>query len=299
MVEQIKDFTAGAVGGLLVVLSGHPLDTIKVRLQTMPTPAPGQLPMFTGVFHCFKKTVKHEGFYGLYKGMSSRIVAITPHAALSFLGFSIGKEVVSHIKNEQTTKLSLPELFWAGSIAGFFTVFIVTPSERIKCLLQIQKGAKEKIYEGPVDCAKKLYCAGGIQSLYRGIVLTLARGILFNGMYFASYEGIKQALITPSEKEVFHFGEVESTLIAGGIAGLLGWTAAICPDVLKSRFQTAPTGKYNGTVDVFRDVLRTDGFRGMYKGIAPVLLRAFPANACCFLGYESTKKILDKYFPPS
>ena len=144
MVEQIKDFTAGAVGGLLVVLSGHPLDTIKVRLQTMPTPAPGQLPMFTGVFHCFKKTVKHEGFYGLYKGMSSRIVAITPHAALSFLGFSIGKEVVSHIKNDPSSKLSLPELFWAGSIAGLFTVFIVTPSERIACLLQIQKGTKEK-----------------------------------------------------------------------------------------------------------------------------------------------------------
>ena len=34
----IKDFIAGGFGGICLVLSGHPFDTIKVRMQNMPVP---------------------------------------------------------------------------------------------------------------------------------------------------------------------------------------------------------------------------------------------------------------------
>ncbi len=37
---------------------------------------------------------------------------------------------------------------------------------------------------------------------------------------------------------------------------------------------------------MFRHLIREEGVRAMYKGAVPVMLRAFPANACCFLGYE-------------
>ena len=37
-------------------------------MQTMPLPGPGQSPMYTGAIDCVKKTVKNEGFRGLYKG---------------------------------------------------------------------------------------------------------------------------------------------------------------------------------------------------------------------------------------
>lgn len=59
----------------------------------------------------------------------------------------------------------------------------------------------------------------------------------------------------------------------------------------------APAGKYSGVADVLRELLRTEGPRALYKGIVPVMLRAFPANAACFLGYELTIKFLDMIFP--
>lgn len=59
----------------------------------------------------------------------------------------------------------------------------------------------------------------------------------------------------------------------------------------------APPGKYNGVADVLRELLRNEGPRALYKGIAPVMLRAFPANAACFLGYDLTTKFLDYLFP--
>lgn len=45
-------------------------------------------------------------------------------------------------------------------------------------------------------------------------------------------------------------------------------------------FYVAPEGTYpNGIRDVFRQAMREEGVRALYKGATPVMLRAFPANA--------------------
>ena len=43
--------------------------------------------------------------------------------------------------------------------------------------------------------------------------------------------------------------------------------------------------------------MKTEGIRAMYKGCVPVMLRAFPANGCCFLGYEGAMWVLNYYVP--
>ncbi len=48
----VKNFLAGGVGGACCVAVGHPFDTVKVRLQTMPLPKMGEKPMFTGAADC-------------------------------------------------------------------------------------------------------------------------------------------------------------------------------------------------------------------------------------------------------
>ena len=42
----------------------------------------------------------------------------------------------------------------------------------------------------------------------------------------------------------------------------------------------APEGKYaNGIRSVFVELMREEGLAALYKGVTPVMLRAFPANA--------------------
>lgn len=61
---------------------------------------------------------------------------------------------------------------------------------------------------------------------------------------------------------------------------------------------TAPEGTYpNGVRDVFKDLMVKEGPLALYKGIIPVLLRAFPANAACFVGFEMCRKFLNYLFP--
>jgi len=290
-----KSFTAGGAGGICAVVSGHPLDLVKVRLQTMPVPKPNQNPQFAGAFDCFKQTLQKEGFRGLYKGMGAPLVGIAPIFAISFWGFGVGKNQILAYHDNPNHKMTLTENFAAGAFSGIFTTVIMAPGERVKCLLQIQQDGGKKLYNGPVDCIKKLYAEGGIKSIYRGTLLTLFRDVPASGAYFAGYEGIKQ-LMTPKGQDTSQLS-IASVLVAGGTAGCLNWGLAIIPDGVKSRFQTAPTGKYNGMKDVIVDILKNEGFRGMYRGFAPVMLRAFPANACCFLGYEGAMKFLNYVSP--
>ena len=43
---------------------------------------------------------------------------------------------------------------------------------------------------------------------------------------------------------------------------------------------SAPEGKYaNGIRSVFVELMREEGLVALYKGVTPVMLRAFPANA--------------------
>lgn len=61
--DLAKNFVAGGVGGACTVIIGHPFDTIKVRLQTMPIPQPGTQALYNGAFDCLKKTVSKNGFF--------------------------------------------------------------------------------------------------------------------------------------------------------------------------------------------------------------------------------------------
>lgn len=189
-----------------------------------------------------------------------------------------------------------PQLFAAGMLSGVFTTAIMAPGERIKCLLQIQAATGETKYSGSLDCAKQLYREAGIRGVYKGTVLTLMRDVPASGMYFMTYEWLKNVL-TPEGKSVSDLS-VPRILFAGGLAGIFNWAVAIPPDVLKSRFQTAPPGKYpNGFRDVLRELIREEGVASLYKGFTAVMIRAFPANAACFLGFEVAMKFLNWIVP--
>ncbi|OQV17855.1 Mitochondrial carnitine/acylcarnitine carrier protein [Hypsibius exemplaris] len=280
-ISPLNDFLAGGIAGACLIVVGHPLDTIKVRLQT--SSGYGSLPVYSGTYDCFKKTVKAEGVRGLYKGMALPFLAVTPILAVSFWSFNVGKALQ---RDEPNQNLSAFQLFQAGCLAGLLTTPITGPGERIKCLLQVQRGGAMTKYSGPVDVARQLYRAGGLRSIFRGTLITFVRGIPSNGIYFMTYEWLRKAT-TPTGEDPTGMVTALRAIFAGGMAGLTNGVVALPPDAIKSRLQTTHDGDYpNGARDVFREIRREHGLRGFYRGLAPVMMRAFPANAACFLGYE-------------
>merc|ERR1712106_604254 len=195
-VSEVKNFLAGGVGGMCTVLSGHPFDTIKVRLQTQSS----EKPLYTGTVDCVTKTVKNEGFKALYKGMGAPLVGVAPIFALSFMGFGIGKKIQQKSPDES---LGAAQLAAAGFLSGIVTTVIMAPGERIKCLLQVQQASTgPPKYSGPADVAKSLYREGGLKSVFKGSAATAARDAPASAAYFASYELIQRWLQGPDRQKL-------------------------------------------------------------------------------------------------
>jgi len=94
-------------------------------------------------------------------------------------------------------------------------------------------------------------------------------------------------------------GKTSSVAImcAGGLSGVTNWLVAVPPDVVKSRFQSAPKGTYPGGLkQVARELFEKEGLGAFFKGLTPALVRAFPANAACFLGMEVSRGFMDTLF---
>ncbi|GME79052.1 unnamed protein product [Ambrosiozyma monospora] len=201
--DNIKSFTSGGFGGVCAVVTGHPFDLVKVLLQT------GK---FKTVPSAFTHIVKTSGPLGFYKGVSSPLLGVTPMFAVSFWGYDTGKKIVYGItKKKETEALSTAEISAAGFLSAIPTTLIAAPFERVKVVMQI---SKEKVGFG--ETVKKLYKEGGIRSIYKGSLATLARDGPGSAVYFATYEVLKKQL-TPGDGTDLSVGAV---MTAGGFAGI-------------------------------------------------------------------------------
>ncbi|EDQ91806.1 uncharacterized protein MONBRDRAFT_17649 [Monosiga brevicollis MX1] len=283
--SHLRSFIAGGIGGTALVVVGHPFDTVKVKIQTM---TPGVGPQYTGVMDCARQTLAQQGFRGLYNGVLAPLAGVTPMFALCFFGYSVGKDMFCDADAFDPHNLKLVQIGLAGATSAAFTTPLLAPGERVKCLLQSQDPKNPK-YSGTGDAFKKIYKEGGLRSVNRGFTGTFLRDATGSAFYFSSYEYLK-VLFTPEGQTS---PSVVGTLVAGGLAGMLNWTAMLPLDTLKTRLQVAPEGKYGNIHHVFADIMRNEGPRALFRGFSAAMVRAFPANAACFFGYEGALKFMD------
>jgi solute carrier family 25 carnitine/acylcarnitine transporter 20/29 len=75
------------------------------------------------------------------------------------------------------------------------------------------------------------------------------------------------------------------------------WVTAYPLDIIKSAIQTdsiwPEARKYSGWSDAASKLWKEGGVKRYTAGLAPALLRSFPANAAGFALYEATKKALE------
>lgn len=203
-----KDFLAGTFAGFAICVSGHPLDLIKVRLQTqdiLPTTTGSSsrhTARFRGGLDVLAATLKYEGLAGLYKGMSSPLFTVPLLNAIVFASYEQARRTILYYSNTnpQTTTtmktlddLTLAQIGLAGAWAGFTNSFICSPVELIKARLQVQYEAKstQSLYRGPLSVIRTLIQASGPSSIFTGLVSTIYREIPAYFAQFYFFEGTK------------------------------------------------------------------------------------------------------------
>ncbi|CAH1102632.1 unnamed protein product [Psylliodes chrysocephalus] len=269
------DFVAGCVGGVAGVLVGHPLDTVRVNLQTQSMVNP----KYTGTLHCLKSLMAKEGIRGVYRGVSSPVAGV---AGINAIVFGVYANVERNMGNAQ----SLSGQVVAAGVAGLFSSVISSPMELAKSRIQV---AGVQAGKSPMDCLVNLYKQDKLKGVFRGFGITVAREVPAMITYFVTYE-----MLTKKPE-----GQIASTpeiLFAGGMAGVTSWLIPYPIDVIKSKIQVdgITSHQYNGYYDCIKQTIKTEGVGSLYRGLTPTLIRAFPVNAVTFCVVTWSLRIFDQ-----
>lgn len=216
------------------------------------------------------------------------------------------KEDATHVTRIRTSSESKSVMMdfckqlFAGGGAGAITKTAVAPLERTKILLQVQgmkslgKDKSEFKYKGVMGTMRTVVQEEGFLALYAGNGANVLRVIPVYALKFSFNEQFKDMVRTPGQD--LNFSQL---IMAGTMAGLFQTCVTYPLETVRTRL-TLGAGlgaKYNGIVDVLRQTVRQEGFRGLYKGIGPTFLSGSPYVGLQMTFYEIFKRNFQRLAP--
>ncbi|XP_065347359.1 mitochondrial 2-oxodicarboxylate carrier [Cloeon dipterum] len=286
--QAAMQIAAGGSAGFVEVCLMHPLDLVKTRLQLQTRGASLDPQFYNGVVDCLKKMYRHESFLSYWKGVVPPILAETPKRAVKFFTFEQYKKVFLFGSPTPT-----PVTFsLAGLSAGITEAILVNPFEVVKVSLQANKGKAPSTW----SMTRQIVRENGLWGFNKGMTATIARNGAFNMVYFGFYHSAKNYLPESQDPALEFFRK----LLLGFVSGTMASCFNIPFDVAKSRIQgpqPASGIKYRSTVATMRIVVAEEGWRALYKGLVPKVMRLGPGGAVMLLVYEHAYAYLQDRFP--
>ena len=275
-----ESILAGGIAGIVEISIMYPLDVVKTHAQLNS----GQN---QNMFAHLKELVAQRGF-GIYRGIIPPMMAEAPKRAIKFAANSKYQTIFNFPAHPQFGAIC------AGVCAGLTEAFVVVPFELVKIRMQSLENLSK--YRSSMHCLQCVIKEEGLLALYAGLEATLWRHASWNGGYFGVIFGLRQYLPTASsegEKQWWNF-------VAGSIAGAFGTMLNTPFDVVKSRIQNQgkiANPKYGWTLPSVRIVAREEGFRALYKGFAPKVMRLGPGGGILLVAYESVSNLIRELRP--
>uniref|UniRef100_A0A8C9AJ45 Solute carrier family 25 member 12 n=1 Tax=Prolemur simus TaxID=1328070 RepID=A0A8C9AJ45_PROSS len=225
--ESAYRFTLGSIAGAVGATAVYPIDLVKTRMQNQRGSGSvvGEL-MYKNSFDCFKKVLRYEGFFGLYRGLIPQLIGVAPEKAIKLTVNDFVRD--KFIRKDGS--IPLPAEILAGGCAGGSQVIFTNPLEIVKIRLQVAG----EITTGPRVSALNVLRDLGIFGLYKGAKACFLRDIPFSAIYFPVYAHCKLLLAD----ENGHVGGL-NLLAAGAMAGVPAASLVTPADVIKTRLQVA------------------------------------------------------------
>ncbi|KAG5437281.1 hypothetical protein PCANB_001074 [Pneumocystis canis] len=276
-------FLAGAIAGVSEILVMYPLDVVKTRFQL----AVGKSE-YSGMMDCLVSIVKKEGASRLYRGIVPPVLMEAPKRATKFSANDqwgkFYRNIFKREKMDQTLSLI------TGATAGATESLVVVPFELIKIRLQDKTSASK--YKSTFDCVRKIINTEGPFAFYNGLEATMLRHVMWNSGYFGVIFMVQEKIRSFSWKTDERF----NNFIAGTLGGISGTLLNTPFDVAKSRIQNTPKipgqiPKYNWTIPSLCVIYKEEGFRALYKGFIPKVIRLGPGGGILLVVFDQTSTL--------
>ncbi|EUC51370.1 hypothetical protein COCMIDRAFT_165 [Bipolaris oryzae ATCC 44560] len=290
----LASFVAGGVAGAVSRTVVSPLERLKILFQVQSV---GREEYKMSVPKALAKMWREEGWRGFMAGNGTNCIRIVPYSAVQFSSYNVYKRF---FESEPGAPLDAYQRLLCGGLAGITSVTFTYPLDIVRTRLSIQsasfsslkKEAGQKLPGMWALLANMYKTEGGVPALYRGILPTVAGVAPYVGLNFMVYEMARTQFTHDGEKDPSAFGK----LAAGAVSGAVAQTITYPFDVLRRRFQVNTMSgmgyQYAGVGDAVKQIIKTEGLRGMYKGIVPNLLKVAPSMASSWLSFEMTRDLL-------
>ncbi|XP_051756076.1 mitochondrial glutamate carrier 1 [Ctenopharyngodon idella] len=268
----------GGIAGLIGVTCVFPIDLAKTRLQNQQNGSR----IYTSMSDCLIKTIRSEGFCGMYRGAAVNLTLVTPEKAIKLAA----NDFFRHQLSKDGQKLTLVGEMLAGCGAGTCQVIVTTPMEMLKIQLQdagrieAQRkligqhggggGAKVNVVQlkspTALQLSRDLLKDKGIAGLYTGLGATLLRDVPFSIIYFPLFANLNSL----GRRNTDGSAPFYISFLSGCLAGCTAAVAVNPVDVLKTRLQSLARGRhedtYSGVRDCIRKILHREGPSAFLKG---------------------------------
>jgi solute carrier family 25 carnitine/acylcarnitine transporter 20/29 len=175
--------------------------------------------------------------------------------------------------------------FWAGYISGAAGILIGNPLDLIK--VRVQAGRIPS-----TSTATPVYFSNA-GSLIRGATAPILGYGALNALLFVTYNRTRNVLGGGQEMQP----NLWTTWIAGAIGGLASWIVSTPTELVKCRAQMASSSPSQSTINswgITREVLKTEGVRGLYFGGVVTALRDSIGYGFYFWSYELSSRFLEE-----
>ncbi|QQK40529.1 Mitochondrial substrate carrier [Penicillium digitatum] len=308
-------FLAGGTAGAVSRTATAPLDRLKVYLiaqtgvksrvqaakEGAPLAAAGNASKT--LFDALKELWRAGGIRSLFAGNGLNVVKVMPESAIKFGAYESAKRAFAQLEGHNDPKRLLPtSQFMSGGFGGMVAQCFVYPLDTLKFRMQC-----ETVKDGPkgnqliAATARKVWNKNGLVGFFRGLPLGLVGMFPYAAIDLSTFEYLKRTLLAKKARDCgCHEDDVPLGNFATGAIGAMsgGFSASIVYplNVLRTRLQTQGTimhpPTYTGIGEVLRITLKTEGPRGLYKGLTPNLLKVAPAMSISYVVYENAKRIL-------
>ncbi|VDP67837.1 unnamed protein product [Echinostoma caproni] len=263
----------GGCASAMAAACTHPLDLIKVHLQTQQKKEVGMIGMGIRVF-------KRDGFFALYNGISASILRQLTYSMTRF-------GMYETYKQKKGGKMSFAESGVVACVSGFCGGIVGNPADMVNVRMQNDMkipAAERRNYKHAIDGIIQVIKKEGTMKLFSGVSMTSLRAAFMTFGQLAFYDKFKILLINTGYFDDKPLTHMMASASAAGVA-----TCITQPfDVMKTRLMNAPPGKYSGLVSCGLDIAVT-GPLGFFKGLVPAFIRLAPHTVLTFVFLEQLK----------
>ncbi|XP_032514044.2 solute carrier family 25 member 35-like isoform X2 [Danaus plexippus] len=160
-----------SASGVMSGLAANPASVVKTRMQAAahPSIAVGRQYVYNGMIDGCVKIYKMEGIKGFFAGVNATCTRLAVGSAAQLTTFSTAKETLLYYGICEKTPLGLA--FAASCLSGLMVALAICPLDVVAVRLYNQGPAKQGklLYNGVLDCLRKIYMTEGLHGLYKGI----------------------------------------------------------------------------------------------------------------------------------